>query len=180
MSTSPGENYQQLAHANVRRATRWYCGSLIALLSGIYILLTEAAPIDSSTFAGAIPGSRFLPWAAVVQLALVAFAQGMRAKSIRSAGQAGSRAPQLLCLVAHVSIVIIAAIALTRGPASGTLIAGFDDLLAAILTTAAVSTLLHLLELRTAGGKNGSTFSWLEGIASAAFAVACLMTEFGP
>lgn len=159
---------------------RWYCGSLIALLSGAYILLTEAAPVDSFTFEGAIPGSRFLPWLAVVQMAMVAFGQGMRARTIRTDGQAGSRGSQLLCLVAYGSIVIIGVIALVRGAASGMLIAGYDDLLAAILTTAAVSLLLHLLELRTAAsGQNGSVFNWLEAIPSAVLAVACLMAEFG-
>ncbi len=157
----------------------------------MFILLTEATPVASSIFAGAIPGGPLLPWLAVVQLGIAAISQTLRARAIRGPSEPSVGAPERFSVLAYGLIVVFGALGLLRGPQSGLLIAGYDDLLAAVLTSAAVSLLLHVLDLR---GSNTSAevasepvdsattlgrqpARWLEGIAAATFAVGCIIAE---
>lgn len=185
------EKAKRLIGSDARRATRWYCGSLIALASAVYILLTEATPVASSIFAGAIPGGPLLPWLAVVQLGIAAIAQTLRARAVRSPEGLPTGAPERCSVLAYGLIVAFSSLALLRGPRSGLLIAGYDDLLAAILTSSAVSLLLHMLDLRDLNRSDEATSEpsvptsparmqpvrYLEGIAAAAFAAGCIIAE---
>lgn len=190
MSTTQTEKVKRLIASDARRATRWYCGSLIALASAVFILLTEASPIGSTVFAGAIPGGPVLPWLAVVQLGIAAVAQSLKARAIRRDPQFTAAAPERFSVAAYGLIVLFGALGLLRGPQSGLLIAGYDDLLAAVLTSAVVSLALHVLDVRdsqmietTTEQKTPTTASktrptrWVEGIAAAALASGWVIAE---
>jgi len=160
------------------------------LASCTYVFLTELAPLPSSTFAGAVPGGQLLPLLAIAQLAVATVAQGLKARAIRLEESLPVGAPERLSVLSYGLIVLIGVLGMWRGPRSGLLISGYDDLLAAILTSATVSLLLHVLEPRSttnrdrlqepspvASGHGHQATRWSEAFAAATLAVACMITE---
>jgi len=190
MAATQIERAECVIRSDSRRAIRWMCGSLIALACCTYVLLTEIAPVATTLFAGAVPGGWLLPWLAVAQLVVVAVTQGLKARAIRRADDSTVGAPERLSVLAYGLIVLFGALGLSRGPQSGFLIAGYDDLLAAIVTSSAVSLLLHVIDLRSIVNLDRAqephsispvhghrVARWIEAIAAATFAVACMIVE---
>ena len=150
----------------------------------------EIAPVASDAFVGAAPGGLWLPWFAVVQLAFAVVAQGNKARAIRRGGNSPVGVPERLSVLAYGLIALFCVLGLSRGSRSGLLIAGYDDLLAAILTSSALSLLLHAIDLRgtsnveqrqephaRAAIPKNRVARWFEAVTATVFAIACMLVE---